>query len=140
MRVLIVHSNPALSRIWARHLSRLGIAVTSVEKESCAFAVLQLEMFDVVVLDLVMQEGNALAIADFVNFNTPRANIVFVTDTTFFSDGSIFAHSANARAFVKTATPPADLAEIVHRYCVDKRAPLAPAKARPPQRLDPSLA
>jgi hypothetical protein len=34
----------------------------------------------------------------------------------FFSDGSIFNRSANAQAFIETATPPKDLAMIVHHY------------------------
>lgn len=116
MRVLIVQSNPSLSQVWGRHLERLGATVARVETGSAALALLQTDIFDVIVLDLVLAEGNALTVADFANFNMPRANVVFVTDTTFFSDGSIFSHSANARAFVETKTPPRDLAEIVHYY------------------------
>ncbi len=118
MRVLIVQSNSALSQIWGRHLERLGASVTLVQTGARAIAALQAMPYDVIVLDLVLRDGSALTVADFANFNMPRANVVFVTDTTFFSDGSIFSHSANARAFLKTATPPADLAEIVHHYGV----------------------
>lgn len=116
MRVLIVQSNAALSDIWGRHLRRLGATVTRAETGSAAMAAMQTDRFDVIVLDLVLREGSALSIADFANFNMPRANVVFVTDTTFFSDGSIFVHSANARAFVESNTAPNDLAEIVHYY------------------------
>ncbi len=116
MRVLIVHSNAALSELWSRHLSRLGACVDHVRNSATAIASLQAHTYDVIVLDLVLPDGSALTVADFANFNMPRANVVIVTDTTFFSDGSIFAHSANARAFLKTATPPADLAEIVHHF------------------------
>ena len=116
MRVLIVQSNSELATVWARHLERLGSYVVNVETGSAALALMQVDCFDVIVLDLVLREGSALTIADFANFNMPRANVVFVTDTTFFSDGSIFSHSANARAFIETTTPPADLAEIVHYY------------------------
>lgn len=116
MRVLIVQSNPELSHVWGRYLERLGATVAHVETGGAALALLQTNIFDVIVLDLVLREGSALTVADFANFNMPRANVVFVTDTTFFSDGSIFSHSANARAFVETKTPPRDLAEIVHYY------------------------
>ncbi len=116
MRVLIVQSNPGLSNLWARHLVRLGALVDQASTADGAIAFLQADKFDVIVLDLVLQDGSALTVADFANFSMPHANVVFVTDTTFFSDGSIFAHSANARAFLKTATPPADLAEIVCHY------------------------
>ena len=116
MRVLIVQSKAELGALWQRHLERLRATVTVVETGNAALVLLQDQTFDVIVLDLVLREGSALTVADFANFNQPRANVVFVTDTTFFSDGSIFSHSANARAFVETATPPGDLAAIVHHY------------------------
>lgn len=126
MRVLIVQSNPALAEIWGRHLERLGADVGLVETGADAISALQTETYDVIVLDLILREGSALTVADFANFNMPRANVVFVTDTTFFSDGSIFAHSANARAFIKTGTPPQDLAEIVHFYGAMNEPPPQP--------------
>jgi DNA-binding NtrC family response regulator len=116
MRVLIVQSKTELGTLWARHLERLQATVTVVETGDAALLLLQNETFDVIVLDLVLREGSALTVADFANFNQPRANVVFVTDTPFFSDGSIFSHRANARAFVETGTPPSDLAAIVHHY------------------------
>lgn len=116
MRVLIVQSNANLGQIWCRHLQRLHATVTVVQTGACALSSIEAETFDVIVLDLVLEEGSALTVADFAQFRQPDANVVFVTDTTFFSDGSIFNHSANARAFIQTATPPKDLAEIVHYY------------------------
>lgn len=116
MRVLIVQSKTELGALWRRHLERLQATVTVVETGDEALLLLQHESFEVIVLDLVLREGSALTVADFAQFNQPRANVVFVTDTTFFSDGSIFSHSANARAFVETKTPPGDLAAIVHHY------------------------
>ncbi|KQI71910.1 chemotaxis protein CheY [Loktanella sp. 5RATIMAR09] len=116
MRALIVQRNENLGGIWQRHLERLEVDVTCVQSAASALNLISGETFDVIVLDLMPAEGAALAVADLVRFRQPRANIVFVTDTTFFSDGSIFNYAANARAFVKTATPPQDLAAIVHHY------------------------
>ncbi|HEV8035110.1 response regulator [Yoonia sp.] len=116
MRALIVQRNENLGGVWQRHLERLEVNVTLVQSAASALDLICGETFDVIVLDLMPAEGCALAVADLVRFRQPRANIVFVTDTTFFSDGSIFNYAANARAFVKTATPPQDLAAIVHHY------------------------
>ena len=116
MRALIVQRNRDLGRLWQRHLERLDVEVMLVPTAERALQVIQSHLFDVIVLDLVLSEGSALAVADLVQFRQPDANVVFVTDTTFFSDGSIFNHAANARALVKTATPPDDLAAIVHHY------------------------
>ena len=116
MRALIVQRNADLGLIWQRHLERLDVQVARVHTQEDALQIVQTEQFDVVVLDLMLAEGCALVVADLVQFRQPEANVVFVTDTTFFSDGSIFHHSANARTLIKTATPPKDLAAIVHYY------------------------
>lgn len=116
MRTLIVQSNDELGQVWARHLERLGASVINVTTGEAAIEVLQSERLDAIVLDLVLVEGSALSVADYAGYSQPSANVVFVTDTTFFSDGSIFAHYPNARAYVETATPPQDLAAIVHHY------------------------
>ena len=116
MRVLIVQSNQHLGQLWKRHLERLEAVVDHVQTGEAALELIETEALDVIVLDLVLSEGSALAVADFAQFRQPHANVVFVTDTTFFSDGSIFHHSANARAFIETATPPDDLAAIVEHY------------------------
>ncbi len=118
MNCLIVESNVALGRLWQRHLERLDVSVTVASTGERALNLIQSHIYDVIVLDLVLAEGSALAVADLANFRQPDANVVFVTDTTFFSDGSIFRHSANARAFIESATPPDDLAAIVHHYGV----------------------
>ena len=116
MRVLIVQSNANLGVLWQRHLERLHADVVVVPTGEEALKQIEEVTLDVIVLDLVLEEGSALTVADFAQFRQPDANVVFVTDTTFFSDGSIFNHSANARAFIETATPPNDLAAIVHHY------------------------
>lgn len=117
MRVLIVQSNANLGLLWQRHLERLDVQVSVVHTGEQAIALIEAESFEVIVLDLVLSEGSALTVADCAQFRQPDANVVFVTDTTFFSDGSIFNYSSNACAFMKTATPPNDLAAIVHYYC-----------------------
>ncbi|WP_458791448.1 response regulator [Yoonia sp. MH D7] len=119
MRTLIVQSNYELGQLWSRHLVRLGADVEHVTTGRAALAAIQDEKFDVIVLDLFLSEGSALTIADFANYSSPNSNVVFVTDTTFFSDGSIFAHSSNARAFMVKTTPPNDLAAIVMHYGQD---------------------
>lgn len=116
MHVLIAQSNSYLGDLWKRHLERLNAQVTVVQTGDEAVLQLETAFFDVIVLDLVLREGSALAVADVAQYRQPEANVVFVTDTTFFSDGSIFSHSPNARAFIETATPPSDLAAIVEHY------------------------
>ena len=71
---------------------------------------------DVIVLDLMLDQGSAFAVADFASYRQPEARVVFVTRSTFFSDGSIFSHIPNACGFFRIDTPPEDLAAIVRHY------------------------
>ncbi|MGJ8622674.1 MAG: hypothetical protein ACSHW1_07840 [Yoonia sp.] len=125
MQVLIVESNPLLGNEWGRYLKKLGADFVLAPTGDDAFRLINARSFDVIVLNLVLGGGSALAIADLAFFRQPDANVVFVTDTTVFSDGSIFRHSANARAFIEARTPAKDLAEIVHHYGVTSRGHVA---------------
>ncbi len=116
MDVLIVESSAELAQLWQRHLVRQGADVLIAASGDEAVSLLTERAFDVIILDLVLAKGSALAVADYVQFRLPDSSVIFVTDTTFFSDGSIFSLNANARAFVRTSTPPEDIAAMVEHY------------------------
>lgn len=116
MRVLIVESEVNLGWLWKNHLERFFPTVLLARAQSEAVALIEREAFDVIVLDLVLAEGSAFAVADYASYRTPAAKVIFVTNTTFFSDGSIFQHIPNACAFMPTETRPDDLAALVEHY------------------------
>lgn len=123
MRVLIVESNAALGTLWQRHLERQGQTVDLVANQAAAIARLQKQALDVLVVNLTLTDGSALAIADFASYRVPRAKVIFVTSSSFFSDGSIFAHVPNACAFLPATVPPEDLAALVAHYGVAAISP-----------------
>jgi DNA-binding NtrC family response regulator len=116
MNVLIVESQTDLGAIWTSCLKRQGMDVRLACNQEEAFEELRERAFDMIILDLVLADGQALAIADYASYRRPDARIIFVTNTSFFSDGSIFQLSSNACAFVQSATPPEDLAAMVQHY------------------------
>ncbi|WP_085890421.1 response regulator transcription factor [Roseovarius litorisediminis] len=116
MKVLIVESEPALGCLWQRHMQRQGLEVQLETEQTGAIAALEIHSFDVIVLDLILKTGSAFAIADLVSYRYPDTQVIFVTNTSFFSDGSIFALSANACAYLQSDTPPEDLTALVEHY------------------------
>ncbi|SEP07844.1 Response regulator receiver domain-containing protein [Salinihabitans flavidus] len=116
MEVLIAESETELGELWKRHLERMGANVALVGTHDAAIELLRDHAFDVIVLDLVLQDGGALAISDFASYRHPETRVIFVTNTSFFSDGSIFNLSPNACAFVRSGTPPEDLAAMVEYH------------------------
>jgi len=116
MRVLIVESNPDLGRVWGRHLERQGADVRIARSEDAAIDKLNASAVDIIVLNLDLDSGGALAIAEYAEFRHPAAKIIFVTSSSFFADGSIFAHSANACACLPAQSAPEDLAALVEYH------------------------
>lgn len=111
--ILIVAGNPELTRIWARHLERHGLEVTVRESQSDAVEWLHNQAAEVVLLDLMLEKGSAIAVADFVSYRHPEARVVLTTRDRFFSDGSLFNHIPNTAAILEEQAPPHDIAEIV---------------------------
>ena len=119
MNVLIVESRPELATLWSKHLERHGMVVDQATGQGDAVDYLSAHCPDIIVLDLVLKDGSALAVADFASYRRPDARVIFVTDTTFFSDGSIFNHASNACAFLPASTLPEDLAAMVEHYATN---------------------
>ncbi len=127
MKVLIVESSPELGGLWQNHMRRQGVDVRLVTDQAEAALALHAQAFDIIVLDLVLARGSAFAIADLASYRHPETRIIFVTNTTYFSDGSIFSLSANACAFLQSDMPPEDLTAMVQHYGGGFKAPRAHA-------------
>ncbi|MBY5989796.1 MULTISPECIES: response regulator [Roseovarius] len=115
-RVLIVESDAALGRVWQRHLERHGIWVRLEHDQQGALDALGAMHCDLIILDLILTRSSAFVIADEAERRFPGVPILFVSKTSFFSDGSVFGLCANARAFVSADTPPDDLTAMVEHY------------------------
>lgn len=116
MHVLIVQENKNLGSIWKSHLERCGCQVNLACCQTDAIHLLQNVDVDVIVLDLILAEGSAFAVADFSAYRQPEAKVIFVSDSSFFSDGSIFSHIPNACAMLPSKTSPEDLGALVEHY------------------------
>lgn len=111
--VLILEPIPELGALWAKMLARQGVAAVVVSDEDAAIAHLGANTVDVIVADLDLPGAGAMAVADYAAYRHPAARVIFVTASSFFSDGSIFAHSPNACAFLPAQTAPEDIAAVV---------------------------
>ncbi|WP_157982335.1 response regulator [Oceanicella sp. SM1341] len=113
MKVLIVEHNADLGRIWARFLERCGLKVDVATSQAEAVKLLRFGSYEVLVLQLVMPDGGAIAISDFATYRNPEVAIIAVSGERFFSDGSIFDIMPNVRSMLTTPFRPSDLAALV---------------------------
>lgn len=116
MRVLIVKQDQCLVNEWRSRIARFAEQVFVAADQAEAIDVLRHNDIQVIVLDLMLGNGSALAVADYASYRRPDARVMFVTSARVFSDGSIFNHSPNACAFLPSATPPEDLAMMVEYH------------------------
>lgn len=122
MRILIAEHQPELGQIWARFLERQGAEVTVANSSDDAIRLLRFEEFDVLILELVMPDGGAIAISDFVSYRHPDVPIIAVTSGSFFSDGSVFDVIPNARTLLRMPLRIDDLAALVDHYAARGKA------------------
>ena len=106
MNVLIVESKRHHAELWRRALERLGAHVDIASSKDQAADMAAVETYHIVVLDLILDEGSVFAVADFMNFWQPDAQVIFASNTSFFSDGSIFQLFSNACAYDQSERRP----------------------------------
>lgn len=116
MNILIVQNNPSLGEMWQRHLQRHAHVADLATDQDGAIAKLSETYYPIIILDVILEDGSAIAVADYASYRHPETKIIFVTNSSFFSDGSIFQLCSNACAFVPSATEPEDLAAMVEHY------------------------
>lgn len=116
MNILIVQNKPSPAKIWQGHLQRHTHVVDMALHQEEAIEKLSQTYYPIIILDVVLEGGSAIAVADYASYRHPDARVIFVTNSSFFSDGSIFQLCSNACAFVPSATQPEDLAAMVEHY------------------------
>lgn len=126
MRVLIAQHNADLGKIWAGFLEREGIDVSLALSQAEALKLLRAQEFDALVLEMVMPDGGAIAIADFAAYRFPDAPVITVNSSSFFSDGSIFQLLPNVHSVLQAPIEGNDLAAMVsHLHNKQKSNPSA---------------
>jgi len=113
LRVLIAQQNIELGKLWAGFLEREGIETTLAISQREALAQLRAQDFDALVLEMVLPDGGAIAIADFAAYRMPDVPVVTVNSSSFFSDGSIFQLLPNVHSVMQAPVEGEDLAAMV---------------------------
>jgi len=116
MNILIVEDCSELAKLWQRALERVGAVVARSQSVTEAIYQIQSQCFDVIVTNLICDGVPTMPVADYAAYRSPKSQVIFVTNTSFFSDGSIFRLCANAAGFLQRDTPPENLAALAQHY------------------------
>lgn len=116
LNVLLVESVPERAHRWARPLHEFGWTVHIAPTSADAITLLDRHIYRVIVLNLELRGGEALSVPVYAGYRHPEAQVVVVSGSGMFHDGSIFGLCGNACAYLSAATDPADLAALVDHH------------------------
>lgn len=132
MDILIVESDRRLATDLAPLLERKGAIIAQAASQNEAASFLVSFSFNVIIIDIQFDNCKALGIAELADFRQPDAKVIFVSDSSIFSDGSLYHQFSNVCGYLPRGTPPKDIASLVEYYA---RRPAQTATAPAPRQV-----
>jgi len=75
--------------IWSEVIESMGMTVHAVPTIQKAMSALMTQDFDMAVLDLIIGEGSALSMADYIGYACPKMPVLMITGSNYFAFGEI---------------------------------------------------
>ena len=113
MKVLLVEDDYALRMVWEDALTDGNYNYTSAGTTSEGMRALMTEEFDVVVLDLLLAEGNSLSLTHYIAYAMPLVPIIVVTGSGFFPNGELGPLAPNVDWLLRKPLPVSDFIAMV---------------------------
>ena len=113
MKCLVADDNADLARLWALALEGDGHDVTVCTDGDAAVNQMRVQDFDLLILDLFMPGGGALALARVAVYNNPAAQVLVVTGADCFAFGELLEMGDNIAMVLRKPVSPTDLRSYV---------------------------
>ncbi|MFD1343170.1 response regulator [Litorisediminicola beolgyonensis] len=109
MQALIVEDNPGLAFLWSETLEDAGFACDSVDDCESAMPLVLRKRYDVVILDLIVKDGNTLSLSDWISMRSPDTAVIMLTGAAVFRNGEHTTEASGVDWFLRKPVPPSDL-------------------------------
>lgn len=113
MKCLVADDNADLARLWALAIEADGHDVTVCTDGDAAVNQMRVQDFDLLILDLFMPGGGALALARVAVYNNPAAQVLVVTGADCFAFGELLEMGDNIAMVLRKPVSPTDLRSYV---------------------------
>jgi DNA-binding NtrC family response regulator len=113
MHILIVEDDLALRTVWEHALEDAGHSVVLAATSNDAMRVLLTGRFDLIVLDVMVGDNNALSLTDYITYDQPETPVLVVTGSGFFPNGEVTKLAPNIDWFLRKPVPVSDFMAIV---------------------------
>ena len=115
MNVFLVEDDQSLRTVWEHALEDAGHTVESAASQHDAMRTLLTGSFDLIVLDVVVRNGNGLNLVDYISYAHPQTPVMVVTGTGFFPNGELSELMPKIDWFMRKPVPVADfMASVDH--------------------------
>ena len=132
MRVLIVEDDDALRMVWQEALVLAGHEVDAKDSTSAAMSALMTGTYDLIVLDLLVGDGNSLSLSHYIGYSHPDMRVMVITGSGFFPNGEVSAIAPGVDWFLRKPLSLRDfLAMVDHaeRTAVTRTPPVGTSQA-----------
>lgn len=114
MLVLVVEDNTALNLAFSETVRMAGYPVLSATSFESAYAKIEDTPPDVLILDLFLDGGMSLDIADFAACSRTDVEIIFVTGSAVFPNAELFRLAGNTTCCLRKPVDLKHLIELLH--------------------------
>lgn len=101
MNILIVEDCIEVAKLWQRALERDGAVVARSQSVTEAIYQIQSQCFDVIVTNLICDGVPTMPVADYAAYRSPKSQVIFVTNTSFFQTAQSLGSARMRRVFCK---------------------------------------
>lgn len=113
MRVLIVEDDPALSSVWVDALEDAGHAVRTAHSNGEAMKALLTDRFDLITLDVLVGDSNALSLTHYISYAQPDVPILVITGSGFFPNGEVASIAPTIDWLLRKPLPVSDFMAMI---------------------------
>ncbi|MEL6452053.1 MAG: response regulator [Pseudomonadota bacterium] len=99
--VLLLEDDPYLQFTFTEALRDAGHEVLVASDNDEAMSELRRSTPDVLVLDLMINDGFSTDVANYAVYSAPQAEVIFMTGSGLFPKGELFGMSRNARLVLR---------------------------------------
>lgn len=116
MQILMFETSELRGNHWAEHLRGEGMEVDVTGCPDNAISLLNRRGYDLLVIGLGIDGMGGLDLAHYAAYRQPGANVIFVTSSGRYADGSIFTLASNASALIGGDTRAEDVAAMAEHF------------------------
>lgn len=111
--ILVLEDDSGLQFVLRETLTAAGHEVFVASDNETAMTILRRRTPDVLLLDLMIDDGLSTDVANYAVYSAPHAAVIFMTGSGMFPKGELFGMARNARWVLRKPVDPTELTTMI---------------------------